>query len=82
MNCENGSKLVQRIDPNLWRPDRHRAAYRGVTHPCRNLPGDTGTNFEIQDLLAAASRPLIEAQPLAMQRVPWILNDNKLRAVC
>jgi hypothetical protein len=82
MNRENGSKLVQRIDPNLWRPNRHRAAHRGVTHPGWDLPGDAGTNFEIQDLLAATSGPLVEAQPLAVQRMPTILDDDKLRSVC
>jgi hypothetical protein len=82
VNRENGPKLVQRINPNLWRSNRYRATHRGVTHPCGYLPRDAGTNFDIQDLLAPASRSLAETQSLTVQRMPQVFHDNKLRSVC
>jgi hypothetical protein len=63
---EDGSKLVQRVNPNLWRTDRHCRTDCGITHPGWDLARYAGTNFEIQDILAAPSRSLTEAQPLAM----------------
>jgi len=60
----------------------HCRACRGVTHPRRNLPGDAGANFKVKDFLAATAGPLIEPQAFAMQRMPAVFDDNKLRTVC
>jgi hypothetical protein len=82
MRGENSAKLVQRVNVDLCGSERHRRTGCGIAHPGRNLARYAGTYFEIQDLLAAPPCSLAKPQSLAMQRMPPILNDNKLRSVC
>jgi hypothetical protein len=79
---EDSPQLVQRVNPDLWRPERHRRAHRSVAHPCRQLSGHGGTNLDVEDLAASTLRPLAEPQSLAVQRVPPVFDDDKLRSVC
>lgn len=79
---EHGPELVQSVNPDLGRASGHRRTQRGIAHPRRKLARQSGTNLDIEDLLAAAPCPLVQAQSLAAQRMPPVLNDNKLRSVC
>ena len=82
MRAENDAQLVQSININLCRPEGHRRTRCGIGHPGWELAGYAGTNLHVQNLLAASPRCLCETQPLAMQRMPTIVDDNIPRSVC
>jgi hypothetical protein len=82
MRGENGAKFVQRVNTDLSGTERHCRTDCSIAHPGRYLARYAGTHFEIQDLLTASSRSLAKPQTITMQRMPPILNDDKLRSVC
>jgi hypothetical protein len=63
-------------------PEGHRQAGRGVTHPGRNLPGQTRALLDHQDVVALPARTPMNAEPLTLKRMPRILDPGGLRTVC
>jgi len=57
---KNSPQLIQRVNPDLRRPQRHCRAYRSVAHPCRQLSRKAGANLDVEDLAASAPGPLAE----------------------
>jgi hypothetical protein len=78
MSRQYGPELIQRLDPNLGRTRRHRRAYGGVAHPGGNLARNTSACLQIQNLAAITPGPLVEPEALTVERVPPILNQNRL----
>ncbi len=79
---QSAVQLVQRIDRDLRRAHGHGRAYRRVAHPQGDSPRDARTNFKMDNLFTPSSSSLANTQPLPMQRMPTIVNDNKLQSVC
>jgi len=82
MTVEHGAQFVQVSDRNSGRTGRDRRADRGITHPCRQFSREAGPHLDVQNLATAPAVPRVDPNALAMQRVPGIFHDNKLRSVC
>ena len=75
---KNLAKYVQRGDGSLRRPRHHPGAHCGVEHPRRQLARQAVSDLDVHDLVTAPTRTSIQRNLLAVQRVPWILDHNKL----
>ena len=79
---QSAAQLAQGVNRDLRRAYGHDRADRRVAHPHGNPPRYVRTNLKMDNLFSTSSQPLDNAQALSMQRVPTILNHNKLRSVC
>ena len=67
---------------NPARPRRYRCAHRSIAHPCWNFSGKTWLHLDVKDLTAGTSLAAVDANALAVKRVPRVCDDDKLRSVC
>ena len=79
---EHSPKLGQggNRDPRAAR--RNRRANRGIAHPCRYLARKPRPNLDVKDLTTGTSLSAVDANTLAVKRVPTVCHHDKLRSVC
>jgi hypothetical protein len=82
MGVENGPQFCQCIKRNPRAANGDRRACRGIAHPCRDLPRQARPDLDVEDLTPGTPLPPVNANALAVQRMPRILHYNKLRSVC
>ena len=82
MAVEHGTKLSQGSNRKPRAAARKRRANRGIAHPCRDLARQTRPDLDVEDLTPNPPLPPVNANALAVQRMPGIHHDNKLRSVC
>jgi hypothetical protein len=82
MGVENRPQFCQRLNRNPRAANGDRRACRGIAHPCRNLARQTRPDLDVEDLTPGTPLPTVNANAFAVQRMPGIHHDNKLRSVC
>jgi hypothetical protein len=82
MGVEDSPQFSQRIDCDPRAANRDSRANRSIAHPCRDLARQTRLNLDVKDLAAGTTLSAIDANPLAMERMPGIRHHDKLRSVC
>ena len=63
-------------------PVHHLGADRGVKHPRRQLARQAFADLDVHDLVTAPARAPIQRDLLTVQRMPGVLDHDKLRSVC
>jgi len=79
---QHDPQIDQPGDRDLGATCCNAGAGGGIAHPCRDLVRETRPDLDVEDLTTGPSPPAIDANPLAVQRMPGIRNNNKLRSVC
>jgi hypothetical protein len=82
MGVEDSPQFSQRVDCDPRAAHRDRRANRGIAHPCRDLARQTWLDLDVKDLTPRTPLSAMDANVLAMQRMPAIGHDYKLRSVC
>ncbi|ASG24035.1 hypothetical protein Y958_24175 [Nitrospirillum viridazoti CBAmc] len=82
MTVEHSSQFVQVNKADFRRARRHSRTSSGIGHPGGQLARKARFNLDIQDLSTPLAAPSVDAQALAMERMPRIFHDDKLRSVC
>jgi hypothetical protein len=82
MRVENRAQLDQPSQCELGRTNGYRGTGRSVRHPRRKLSRQTRPDLDVENLSTTAAVPSVEANPLTLQRMPWIFHYDKLRSVC
>jgi hypothetical protein len=82
MIVQHSPKFDQPGDRDPGATGGYRRANRGVAHPFRDLARQARLYFDAEDCIPGAPLPAINADPLAVQRMPGVAHHNKLRSVC
>lgn len=82
MGVENNPQFSQRIDREPRAAHRDRCTNCGIAHPRRDLTREPWPDLDIEDLTAGTPLSAVNANFLAMQRMPGVRHHNKLRLVC
>jgi hypothetical protein len=79
---ENSGKLVEALNADLRRPERHAGAVAFVKHPVRQLTAKVRPliGVDASQILAAPEWRYLQRSP--EQRVPTIRNRRKTKTVC
>ena len=74
-------KGVEGHNRNGGRPESHRRASSGVTHPGRKLAEEARPLLDKQNLICPALRALRDPQPPAVERMPEICDAREAQTV-
>jgi hypothetical protein len=72
--AEKLTQILQRLDINMRRAERHLSAGDCIQHPIRQHDDHAGGGFDITQPSAVTQLDAMQAHPLAEQRVPAIVN--------
>jgi hypothetical protein len=69
-------QVTQNIPRNLWLPQGHRRANRGVKHPCWKGRYDTRLDLDMDDASASALLAVVNFYATPVEGVPAVVNYN------
>jgi hypothetical protein len=78
---QHDRKGVEGHNRNGGRPESHRRASSGVTHPGRKLAEEARPLLDKQNLICPALRALRDPQPPAVERMPEICDAREAQTV-
>jgi hypothetical protein len=78
---QHDRKGVEGHNRNGGRPESHRRASSGVTHPGRKLAEEARPLLDKQNLICPALRALRDPQPPAVERMPEMCDAREAQTV-